>query len=473
MKERERAMETMKRIAQWLEDRTGLIKAIKPIAEHPVPPKTGWWYVFGSATLFTFILQVATGITLAFLYAPSTEGAYQSLQYITNEAFLGGFLRGLHFFGASAMVVLVFVHLSRVFLFGSFKFPRELNWLAGVVLLFATLLMAFSGEILRWDQNAVWGLMVGVYMAGRTPFIGRLVGRFLLGGETLGAQTLSRFFAYHVFWVPALLGAVIGLHLYLVLRHGISEPPEPGRAVHPETYREEYEEMLQKKGVPFWPDAGWRDAVFGASVIFLIALLALVVGALPLVGPPNPSTIQAEPRPDWEFLWYFAVLALIPPAVEPWVMIGAPLIIIIVMILIPLIGRRGERSPARRPWAVVAVLIFVLAFFLLTWEGVLAPWSPRFEAQPLPAEVVNSTDSQVVTGADLFYKRGCEYCHTISGYGGLRGPDLTHVGSRLNATEMQIRILNGGHNMPAFGAILTPEEVNALVAFLQSRQLAR
>jgi ubiquinol-cytochrome c reductase cytochrome b subunit len=208
-------------------------------------------------------------------------------------------------------------------------------------------------------------------------------------------------------------------------------------------------------------------------VIFLIALLALIVGPLTLVGPPNPSTIQAEPRPDWEFLWYFAVLALIPPAVEPWVMIGAPLVIIIVMVLIPLIGRRGERSPARRPWAVVAVLIFALAFFLLTWEGVLAPWSPRFEAQPLPAEVVNSTDSQVVTGADLFYKRGCEYCHTISGYGGLRGPDLTYVGSRLNATEMQIRILNGGHNMPAFGAILTPEEVNALVAFLQSRQLAR
>jgi ubiquinol-cytochrome c reductase cytochrome b subunit len=438
-------METMTRIAQWLEDRTGLIKAIKPIAEHPVPPKTGWWYVFGSATLFAFILQVATGITLAFLYAPSTEGAYQSLQYITNEAFLGGFLRGLHFFGASAMVVLVFVHLSRVFLFGSFKFPRELNWLAGVVLLFATLLMAFSGEILRWDQNAIWGLMVGVYMAGRTPFIGTLVGRFLLGGETLGAQTLSRFFAYHVFWVPALLGAVIGLHLYLVLRHGISEPPGPGRAVHPETYREEYEEMLRKKGVPFWPDAGWRDAVFGASVIFLIALLALVVGALPLI----------------------------PPAVEPWVMIGAPLIIIIVMILIPLIGRRGERSPSRRPWAVVAVLISALAFFLLTWEGVLAPWSPRFEAQPLPAEVVNSTDSQVVAGADLFYKRGCEYCHTISGYGGLRGPDLTYVGSRLSTTAMQIRILNGGHNMPAFGAILTPEEVNTLVAFLQSRQLAR
>jgi ubiquinol-cytochrome c reductase cytochrome b subunit len=464
-------METIMRMAQWFEDRTGLIKAIKPIAEHPVPPKTGWWYVFGSATLFAFILQVVTGITLAFMYVPSTDGAYQSLQYITHEAFLGNFLRGLHFFGASAMVVSVFVHLSRVFLFGSFKFPREVNWLAGVVLIFLTLLMAFSGEILRWDQNAIWGLMVGVYMAGRTPFIGTLVGRFLMGGETLGAQTLSRFFAYHVFWVPALLGAVIGLHLYLVLRNGISEPPGPGRAVHPETYREEYEELLEKKGVPFWPDAGWRDAVFGAGLIFLIAILAVVIGPLPLVGPPNPSTIQAVPRPDWEFLWYFALLALIPPATEPWVMIGAPLAIIIGMILIPLIGRRGERSPTRRPWAVLAVLISVLAFLLLTWEGVLAPWSPRFEAQPLPAEVVNSTDPQVVTGAELFYKRGCEYCHTISGYGGLRGPDLTYVGSRLNPDGMQIRILNGGYNMPAFGAILTPDEVQALVAFLQSRQV--
>jgi ubiquinol-cytochrome c reductase cytochrome b subunit len=464
-------METMMRLVQWFEDRTGTIKAIKPIAEHPVPPDTGWWYVFGSATLFAFLLQVATGITLAFMYVPSTEGAYESLQFITNEAFLGNFLRGLHFFGASAMVVSVFVHLSRVFLFGSYKFPREVNWLAGVALIFLTLTMAFSGEVLRWDQNALWGLMVGVYMAGRTPFIGRVVGQFLLGGETFSAETLSRFFSYHVFWLPALLGAVLGLHLYLVLRNGISEPAGRGRIVHPETYREEYDEMLEKKGVPFWPDAAWRDAVFGAGLIFLVAILAAIMGPLPLVGPPDPTTINAVPRPDWEFLWYFALLALIPPATEAWVMIGGPLLIIIIMVLIPLLGRRGERSPLRRPWAVAFVGIFVLAFLLLTYEGVIAPWSPRFEAPPLPAAVVNSSDPQVVKGAELFHQVGCEYCHTISAYGGLRGPDLTYVGSRLNAVDMQIRILNGGHNMPAFGAILTPDEVAALVAFLQSRQV--
>jgi ubiquinol-cytochrome c reductase cytochrome b subunit len=464
-------METIVRLAQWFEDRTGVIKAIKPIAEHPVPPDTGWWYVFGSATLFAFLLQVATGITLAFMYVPSTEGAYESLQFITHEAFLGNFLRGLHFFGASAMVVSVFVHLSRVFLFGSYKFPREVNWLAGVVLILLTLTMAFSGEILRWDQNALWGLMVGVYMAGRTPFIGRVVGQFLLGGETFGAETLSRFFSYHVFWLPVLLGAVLGLHLYLVIRNGISEPAKPGRAVHPETYREEYEELLEKKGVPFWPDAAWRDAVFGAGLILLIAILAAIKGPLPLVGPPDPAMIQAVPRPDWEFLWYFALLALIPPATEAWVMIGGPLLIIIIMILIPLLGHRGERSPLRRPWAVVSVGGFALAFFLLTYEGVVAPWSPHFDAPPLPSAVVNSTDPQVVKGAELFHKVGCEYCHKISGYGGLRGPDLTYVGSRLNAVDTQIRILNGGYNMPAFGAILTPDEVASLVAFMQSRQV--
>lgn len=466
-------MNLLKSLWQWLDDRIGIVQTVEPIAKHPVPPNTGWWYVFGSATLFVFIAQVVTGITLALGYVPSAAHAYDSLQFITNDALMGRTLRGIHFMGASAMVVLIGVHMIRVFLMGSYKFPREMNWLAGVVLLFLTLAMAFTGEVLRWDQNAVWGLVVGVEQAGRAPLIGPLLGRFLLAGETVGGATLSRFFSYHVFFIPALLFGTIGLHLYLVLRHGISEPPQAGQPVEPQTYRSEYEKLLAKKGKPFWPHVAWRDAVFGASVILVVIVLGVVIGAPALVKPPDPSIIEAVPRPDWEFLWYFAVLALIPPVTEPFVMIGAPLLAGILLFGLPLITRGGERSPTRRPWAVGFVLVGVVMVGSLTWIGVKAPWSPDFNAAPLPAAVVNSTDSQVVKGADLFHKKGCEFCHTIAGQGGERGPNLTYIGDRLTRDQLQVRILNGGYNMPAYGAILHPDEVDALVAFLQSRTASR
>ena len=458
------------RLARWLEDHSGVnARLIRPFMEHRVP-KTGWLAVLGSATLFAFILQVVTGITLALAYVPSAGQAYQTLQFITNDATLGRLLRGIHFFGASAMVVLIGVHLIRVFLTGSYKFPREINWMAGVVLLFLTLAMAFSGEVLRWDQNAVWGLVVAVEALGRVPVIGFALAHFLLAGGTVGAATLSRFFSYHVFFIPALIFGFIGFHLYLVLRNGESEPPRAGETVDPKTYRARYEKLLREHGEPFWPNAGWKDAAFGAFVILLVVLLALIIGPAPLVGPPDPAVIQATPRPDWEFLWFFAALALIPPPLEPWVIIGGPLVFGLVIFLLPLYARRGERSPLRRPWAVGIVLVAVMMVGILTWYGVRAPWSPAFAAQPLPAQVVNSADPQVIQGAHLFYQKGCEYCHMISGHGGQRGPNLTTVGDRLTTVDMQIRILNGGYNMPAYGSDLSPDEVNQLIAFLQSRK---
>lgn len=463
-------MNTIKRLYQVFDDRTGLSKLIDPVARHLVPPGTGWWYVFGSATLFSFIVQVVTGIALATMYIPSTENAYQSIDFITNKAVLGNVLRGIHYFGASAMILLVGIHAIRVYLSGSYKFPREVNWLTGSVLLLLTVVMGFTGQLLRWDQNAFWSVVVGAEQAGRFPLIGDYLAQFILAGRTIGGATLSRFFAFHVFFVPALIFGTIGFHLYLVLHNGISEPPKRGQTVDPNTYRSKYKALLDREGIPFWPDVAWRDVVFGALTVLLIVLLAVVFGP-PLLGkPPDPTIIEALPRPDWYLLWYFAVLALIPPGIENYVIIGAPLLAGLGFLLLPFLSNRGERAPSRRPWAIGIVIGIVLMVGTLWIAGGKSPWSPDFTAQPLPESVVGASSGPVFQGAQLFHDKGCEFCHSVAGYGGHRGPDLTHVGNRLTKEEMTITIMNGATNMPSFSSILQPDELNSLLAFLQSRR---
>ena len=220
-------MRLLRQIWDWFDARTDTSKVLGPLLKHPVPPRTGWTYVFGSAILVALLIQVLTGIALATTYVSSAGQAYDSLRWITDQAFLGRLLRGMHYFGASAMVLLVGIHMIRTFLTGSYKFPRELNWVVGVVLLGLTILMGFTGQLLRWDQNGVWSTIVAAEQAGRVPFIGPTLARLLLGGQTVGGATLSRFFAYHVFFIPALIFAMVALHVGLVLRHGISESPAP------------------------------------------------------------------------------------------------------------------------------------------------------------------------------------------------------------------------------------------------------
>jgi ubiquinol-cytochrome c reductase cytochrome b subunit len=463
-------MRFLHKVWEWFDARTDASKTIGPVMKHPVP-RTGWLYVFGSATLFAFLIQVFTGIALATAYVSSAGQAYSSLQWITNQAFLGHLLRGMHYFGASAMVLLVGVHMIRTFLTGSYKFPRELNWVVGVILLGLTVLMGFTGQLLRWDQNGVWSTIVGAEQAGRVPVIGPWLARLLLGGQTVGGATLSRFFAYHVFFIPALIFGMVALHLSLVLRHGISEMPSASRPVDPKTYRSWYEKMLQSEGVPFWPDAAWRDAVFGVLVVACVVALAWFIGPPQLTKPPDPTIIEAYPRPDWYLLWYFAVLAQLPPGSESYVIVGAPLVAGVCLLILPLVFNRGQRAPSQRPWAMASILIIVTAVGVLWYRGEVAPWSPRFDAQPFPASVVASSDPQVQRGAKLFHDKGCEYCHTVSGMGGQRGPDLTLVADRLNAEQMTLRILNGAYNMPSFARSLQPDELSALVAFLSTRKV--
>jgi ubiquinol-cytochrome c reductase cytochrome b subunit len=459
----------LKRIWELIDDRTGLSELLVPILTHPVPPDARWKYVLGSATLFAFIIQVVTGAALATIYIPSTQDAYKSIQFITNEATFGSILRGIHFFGASAMVVLIGLHMIRTYLTGSFKFPREANWLTGLMLLLFTLAMGFTGQLLRWDQNAIWSVVVGSEMAGNFPVIGDLLAKFILAGETLGGATLSRFTAFHVFFIPGLIFAFVGFHLYLAIRNGISEPPKIGRPVNVKTYRAWYQKMLHERGVPFWPDAAWRDAMFGVGVIIVIVALAIIFGPPPIDKPPDPTIVQANPHPDWYLLWFFALLALTPPPLEKYAILLLPLVGGLVLVGLTFFANRGERHFKRRPWAVGAVLIVILVIGTLGVAGKQSHWSPDFNPPMLPPSVVGTTTGAVADGAKLFNERGCENCHRIDGFGGRRGPDLSEVGDRRTKEQLTIRILNGGTNMPAFAGTLTPEELDKLVAFLQSR----
>lgn len=459
------------RIWTWFDDLTGLSRALGPAALHPVPPagRAAWLYVLGSATLVVFILQVVTGTVLAAGYVTGSGDAYHSLKFISETPF-GRITRGMHAFGASAMIVLIGLHAIRVYLMGSYKFPRQVNWLSGAVLLLLTLGMAFTGQLLRWDQTGFWTAVIAAEQAGRAPFLGQWIARFILAGDVVGGATLSRFFATHVFFIPGLIFAFVALHLYLVLRNGISEPPEVGRPVDPVTYRAWYHALVTREGSPFWPDAAWRDVVFGAMVVAFVFGLAVVFGPPELGKPPDPTIIDASPRPDWYFLWYFAVLTLIPRWSEDYVIVLGPLALVIFLFATPLLVPRGERHPLRRPWAVAGVLAVVLMIWVYSRIGAVAPWSPRFDAPPLPPEVVGTTTGPVAAGARVFYDRGCEFCHRVSGYGGIRGPDLSYAGDRLDRDRIVTRLYSGAANMPSYVRVLKGEELDELVAFLGSRK---
>jgi len=463
-------MNLLKKFWIWLDDRTGITEAIRPLGRHLVPPGAKWAYVFGSATLFCFILQVITGVALALLYQPTTENAYESLKYISQEVPLGSILRGIHYFGASGMIILVGIHMIRVYLTAAFKYPREMSWISGVILLLLTIGMGFTGQLLRFDSKGIWSVVVAAEQAGRLPLIGDLAARFLLGGDTLGGATLSRFFAFHVFVIPAFIFGLLGLHIYLVFRNGISEPPKAGRPVIRKTYRTWYKTMLNKEGVPFWPNAAWRDMAFGLVVLLIILIFAVGIGPPEIGKPPDPTNIDTNPRPDWYLLWIFAMFALMPRALESYAIVLLPLIGGVVLILLPIFFNTGERSPAWRPWSIGIVITTITAVGVFWYIGVKAPWSPRFDAKPIPAKVVGEVGVKAKSGSELFYKKACIYCHKIQGNGGIHGPDLTYVGNRLSRDQITIKIVNGGKDMPAFGGTLSKKELDELVSFLTTRK---
>jgi len=224
-------------VAGWLDERTGGSSTARAILYRKVP-KHDWSYTLGSAALFAFVAQAVTGVFLAMYYDPSATRAYESVQHLTNDVFLGELVRGMHRWGATVMIVLIFLHMGQTFFYGAYKYPRELNWVIGVVLLVLTLAMGFTGYLLPFDQRSFWATVVGVNINASGPIMGPYLADFLRGGAEFGAATLSRFYAIHMLLIPGMLAALIGAHLYLVIRLGTSSPPWT-RAVKKRSYAHE------------------------------------------------------------------------------------------------------------------------------------------------------------------------------------------------------------------------------------------
>ncbi len=213
-------------VVDWVDERMQLSMGVRWLLFRKVPKVINWFYTLGSATMFAFLSQAVTGVFLAMYYRPDANGgAYESIRYITDDAFLGQTVRSMHKWGASVMIILIFLHMARVFFFGAYKYPRELTWIIGVVLLILTLAMGFTGYLLPFDQQSYWASIVGININGTGPFIGPYLSDFLRGGPEFGATTLSRFYAIHMMLIPGLIAALIGAHLYLITKLGISAPP--------------------------------------------------------------------------------------------------------------------------------------------------------------------------------------------------------------------------------------------------------
>lgn len=218
-------MSTVQKVYTWLDERLGLTGIYTVVLDRKVP-KVNWWFTLGSASLFLFVMQGVTGIFLTIYYVPSPDHAYDSIQYIMNGVAFGWLIRGIHHWGATLVVIVVFIHMLRTFYFGAYKYPREVTWLTGVVLLLATLSMGFTGYLLPWNQRAYWATTVGTEIPGTAPLIGDLITRIMRGGSDLSAVTLARFFSVHIWFLPAIIAAMIGIHIYLVIRLGISAIPD-------------------------------------------------------------------------------------------------------------------------------------------------------------------------------------------------------------------------------------------------------
>ena len=465
-------MRLIAHIGEWFDRRLQLAAPIREIAEHPVPKNTAsWWYVFGSAALVVFLLQLVTGIMLAFIYVPSASEAWNSLQNLNHDVTLGWFIRALHGWGSNFMVAIVLIHMMQVFLFGAYKFPRELTWVVGVFLLLMTMGMAFTGQVLRFDQDAYWGLGIGASIASRVPVLGPAIVKLMLGGPIIAGATLSRFFALHVFVIPGMLIAFVGLHLLMVVKLGINEWPMPGRLVKRATYENEYHELTQKDGAPFVPYAVWKDLFFAAFMVLAVATCAAYFGPFGPTGQPDPTVIQTAPRPDYFFLWLYAVLSFLPPSMETPALLIGPVIVIGALLLLPFLSGEGEKSWRRRPIAVLTILLVAVTLATFTHLAGYTPWSPHMNAwssDPIPARFLQHRTALERQGALVFQAKQCHNCHALEGKGGQRGPALDSVAVQLTQDQLIRQVIQGGGNMPAYGKNLSPAETTALVAFLQT-----
>lgn len=459
----------MERLRDWVLDRFGL-RQLKETVLDKRDPKTPWYYGDGASLLLLLGVLIGTGVIMALSYVPSPDGAYSSVRYITEEQSLGWFVRGLHYWSAGLMVVMIFVHVFRQILVGGYKFPREGTWLIGTVLFFLVLTMSFTGYVLRWDQRALGALQVVLHMFYLVPFLGEYLVEFVQGGREVGAWTLTRFFAVHVILVPLALLFLVGWHLYLVILHGVTSRGEKAQPIHTvEQQREVYKAQAysNREGEDFYPSTAAKSGAM-AFVVFVIALsLALFVGPAQLMEPAD-RVEPSFPAEEWWFWWYSSLLALLPAWLAPIFELLFPLTLLVAMVLLPILDRGPFRGMRRRPVAVGFVALSAIALLGLTSLRLESPWTawPDDEPPPVPARVVLSPEAE--QGRQLFHKFACNSCHSVAGHGRQVGPDLARMEEKYSAEDLRRYILNPpeGIPMPAYERRLTEDQLARIVEYV-------
>ncbi len=346
------------RIFRWIDERTGLGGPVRDFLSYPVPKYVhrNFLYTLGGLTLIAFLLQVFTGIMLTFYYDPSIEGAYNSVDYITYNLPVGWLIRGVHHYGASAMVVLAALHMLRTYFYSAYKRPREINWLTGVLLLFLVLAFGFTGYLLPWDQKGYWATKVGTEIAGSVPLIGPALMRLMRGGAELGQVTLTRFYATHIMLLPAAVILLIVAHIFQLRYHGMA-PPITEKA-----------KAQANKFVPFYPYWVITDAVAGLGLSALLVVLS-VLNRAPLEFPADPTSSNFIPRPEWYFLFYYEILKYFPGVLEPVATVAIPLFIFGSMILLPFIDTSPENRPWKKPITTIAGIFYIVVIIFFTILG--------------------------------------------------------------------------------------------------------
>ncbi|MDE0297330.1 MAG: cytochrome b N-terminal domain-containing protein [Candidatus Poribacteria bacterium] len=373
-----------RKIVEFFEERIPL-RSIEEHMKKPLPRHINWMFSLGAMALFLLVLQAATGAFLAIYYSPSPDHAYNSLTYIRNEVPFGNFIRGLHHWGASALVIVVFLHLLRVVIYDSYKAPRELTWLVGVLLLLVVLGFGFTGYLLPWDQKAYWATVVGAKIASTVPIIGDAVGKILRGGEEVGAVTLARFYAIHTIWLPWIVFGLVGLHLLLVRHLGSSGLPKNSP-----------EDM--DTGKPFYPNQLFEDGVAILILFSVLVAMALVV-PVPTEEIADPTDASYDPRPEWYFLFLFQLLKYFEGPLEVFGTFVIPTVAILLLFLVPFLSRK-ERLPIRkRPVALTITSLSVLSLVSLTILGIR---SPKLNSTATAAPETEQTEAPSSAGTEVF-----------------------------------------------------------------------
>ena len=480
------------RLGRWLDERTGLGQVWQVIFLRPMPARLGWAHTLGSATLFVFGLQVITGMFLAMYYSPSPDHAYDSVQYITTEVAFGSVVRGLHHWGASAMVVLIIAHMVRVFIMGAYKYPREITWTVGVVLLLVTLGLSFTGYLLPWDEKAYWATTVGTNIMGLMPRVGGFILRVVRGGSDLGTLTLARFYATHILILPALIAGTILAHLYLVIRHGISAPPDAAaeraeaeldsqalpsarrwpwvslgsaaRAAHQRRYAD-----LKHEGKPFFPDILIKDAVVALGVLLILVGL-IVWRGVPTEAAADPTNTLYVPRPEWYFMFLFEFLKYVPGEFEGLVAVGMPGLVVLILFLWPFLDRNPARHPRLRPYAMSLMTLTLASVVVLTIRAF----------QTTPPAIAQARGERLTAAQQAgraLFRRSCSGCHTVDGSGTTPGPDLGGLTERQQSAWVHNyienpKLANAAATMPGFVPALSHQEVEMITNYLMSLHAA-